>query len=172
MAFGPDHYTRDWDLLRGVCSEWTEIRRRFRLGSKATREQIEAVWDQIFNADKAAWPGIRRIFHELMRDEALARHLEKCYWQELEPWQRRGYTFEELLPVVLYRLCWIVVRNACAWLAYRDTTEHWARFWNTDSLTGELGRAIDDMWKSEGPRDEPLPDNLPSPPTKPGQDPE
>jgi hypothetical protein len=160
MEFGPGHYTRNWDLLACVGAEWTEIRRRFGLGRKATRDQIEAVWDEMFNADKAAWPSIRRLFHELTRDAALAHHLGKCYWKELKTWERRGYTFEEILLVVLYRLLWIVVRNACAWSGFRGKLEHWARFWNTRSLTGELHRAIDDMWESEGPRDQPLPKYL------------
>ena len=94
------------------------------------------------------------------RDEALARHLLKCYWKELKRWERRGYTFEEVLPVALYHLCWTVIRNACTWLTDRGTLEHWARFWNTRNLTETLRRAINDLWASEGPRDAPLPENL------------
>jgi hypothetical protein len=156
--FGPDHYTRDWDLLACVCREWTEIRTRFRLGARATREQIEAVWDEIF-PDREAWPGIRRVFQEMMRDETLVRHLWMC-WTQLPPWDYRGYTFREILPVVLYRLCWVVVRNSCTWSADRGSDEHWARFRNTENLIRELRRAIEDMWESEGPRDARLPDNL------------
>jgi hypothetical protein len=161
MVFGSDHFTRDWDLLACVCAEWTKIRALFGLGPRAPQEQIETVWDEIFNADRDAWPCIRRVFYEMMRDPALALHLSRCYWKELQPWQRRGYTFAEILPVVLSRLCWTVVRNAGAWAASRKKDdEHWARFWNTLNLTRELRRAIEDMWENEGPRDRPLPNHL------------
>lgn len=160
--FGPRHYTRDWDLLACICSEWTEIRTRFRLGARATREQIEDSWDAIFNADRSAWPCIRRVFQELMQDQALKRHLRRCYWALVRegPWAIRGYTFTELLPVVLFRAFLTVVRNACKWLDCQGKLEHWARFWNDRSLTEELRRAIGDMWESEGPCDSPLPDNF------------
>jgi hypothetical protein len=159
-GFGPNHYTRDWDLLAGACREWTEIRRRIGLGSKATQAQIEAVWREIF-AGPTSWPFIRRVFHEMMRDRILACELRRYYWHELQPWELRGFTFEEILAVVLQRLGWVVVRNACTWLNDRGETDvHWARFWNTENLCGELRRAINQEWEREGPRDEPLPDNL------------
>jgi hypothetical protein len=160
MEFGPEHYTRDWELLACVCAEWTQIRARFGLGSRASREQIERFWDEIFNADPQARPCIRRLFREMMEDQLLARHLCRCYWRALRPWERRGYTFEEVLPWAVYRLLWTVVRNSCTWLGFRETSEHWARFWNTPNLTEELRRTINDMWDNEGPRDQPLPANV------------
>ena len=42
----------------------------------------------------------------------MIRHLRKCYWKELEPEERRGYEFEEVLSVALTRVFWTVVRNA------------------------------------------------------------
>jgi hypothetical protein len=150
MGFPDNHYTRAWKLLACVADEWATIRVRFNLGSKATREQIEEVWDAMFNADPADWPCIRRVHGELMRDEALARHLHKCWWEELHPWELKGYEFEEIRPVVLTRLWWQVVRNAEKWLRRQGELTHWARFWNTRNLTEELRRAIKDMEASEG----------------------
>jgi hypothetical protein len=143
-------YTRDWNLLACVADEWATIRARFNLGSKATREQIEAVWDEIFNTNPTDWPCIRRVHYELMRDERLIRHLRKCYWKELKPWERKGYQFEEVLAVVLTRLWWQVVRNAHRWLRFQGKLPHWALFWNTKNLTEELRRSIDDTDACEG----------------------
>jgi hypothetical protein len=150
MEFGPDHCTRDWDLLAGVADEWAAIRARFQLGSKATLEQIEKVWDEIFKANPVAWPHIRRVHHELMRDEALVRHLGTCYWKRLENSERKGYEFKHVLPGVLEKIFLTVVKNAHKWLRSRGELEHWARFWNTRNLTEELRRAIDDLKKREG----------------------
>jgi hypothetical protein len=150
MEFGPDHYTRDWDLLAGVAGEWATIRARFKLGSKATREQIEEHWDEIFKANSTDWPCIRRVHVELMQDPALQRHLTTCYWKRLEDSERKGYKFKQVLPGVLRRIFLTVVRNAHQWLKHRATLEHWARFWNTKNLTKELGREIDYMDEKEG----------------------
>jgi len=150
MDFGDDHYTRDWALLARIVEGWAEIQQRFHLGSKATRKQIEEFWDPIFCNNEMDYPSLRRLHHHLMRDEALIRHLRKCFWKNLKHWQRGGYTFEEVLAATLMRIFWEVVRNAHKWLKSREKLVHWGRFWNDQGLTGHLNRAIQDLEKDEG----------------------
>ena len=94
------------------------MRERFDFGSRKPLRQIEEHWDALFNDDKEAWPAIRRVHHELMRDDALKRHLRSCFFHELEPAERRGYPFAEesrsrsrmsVLATVLTRIFWQVV---------------------------------------------------------------
>lgn len=100
------------------------------------------------------WPAFRRIHHELTRDAALVRHLRKCFFHELKPEERNGYQFAgesrhrgnmSVLPRVLTRIFWQVVRNADSYLKYEGKLQHWARFWTTRNLTTELRRAIHDL---------------------------
>ena len=95
MDFGPDHWAWDWELLKRVAEEWARIREYFKLGSKATREQIEEFWDAIFKEYPADWPNLRQLHQELLQDLPLKRHLGKCYWKILKPKRAEG------LPVPL-----------------------------------------------------------------------
>jgi hypothetical protein len=131
MALGPSHYTRDWKLLASVCKKRTAIRAQFGLGSRATQEQIEAIWDDIFNADAAAWPSIRRVFEEMMRDPDLVRDLRSAWlrMKRSRPWRLRGFLFGEVQPKAVMKLCWTAIRTSCDTVRdSRSKLECWGRF--------------------------------------------
>jgi hypothetical protein len=167
LQFGPDHYTRDWGLLEGIASEWAEIRVQFRLGSKATLEQIKPHAGAILH-DESPWCHVRWVRRELERDAGLSLHLDTCYYQRLKPDERQEYACGKVLPAVLLRLFWTVVRNAGEWSASRrPTDEHWLRIRNTRNLTEELRRAIKDLRRSEAGPEPTRPEGTPEPPRRP-----
>jgi hypothetical protein len=153
MAYDDSQYTRDWDLLKGVKAEWEKLVDRFDALKDPTvpGDRIEAFWDEIFRAEAADSPCIRRVAYEIPRDESLTRHLQVCFYRRLEEIKRRGYKFREVHGEVVKRVLWIVCRNAHRWLRKKDST-HWAFYRNTNNLTKELERTLDYMEKNEGTR--------------------
>jgi hypothetical protein len=153
-VFGATHYTRNWKLLECVGSEWETLRTRHRLGSKATRQQIDAVWDDIIHRFKY----LQQLHRHIFTDNVLHDHLRKCFVRRISLTQRRGFNFERILPVVLMRIFWLVVRTASKTHSrFSAELSYWGRWWTEENLTKELERAIDDLSESEEVRGVQLP---------------
>jgi hypothetical protein len=145
MEFGPDHYTRDWDLLEGVAREWDALRTLHGFKSREPLEKIRRHLDAALD-DKGSWPHIRRVREELERDAHRNLQIDTCFTERLTDDERQEFPFEQVLTAVLLRNFCTVLRNAGKWLARRKPEdEHWMRLRDMQNLTTELRRAIKDL---------------------------
>jgi hypothetical protein len=129
------------------------MRRKYDLGSKAPRKEIEEHWESI----RADWRdqspcSVPLCFSEmLLSDDALSADFERIWKVWIHPSRRRGFHFDEVLPTAVFIIFWRVMKCAHEYQKLPLVPRHgWAnRYWYDKSLRRELDRAIDAMADAE-----------------------
>jgi hypothetical protein len=153
FEIGPDHYTRNWNLLKEVAREWGEISKKYEFWKKVPFDRIERYVDEILAPD-SPWEKIRALRKDIQEDFLLAGSLMFCFQHWLNDRKRQGYSYQEVSPYVLERLFWSVCRNAERWFEERREGDvHWLRIHTKRRLRSELLRAIEDLLSDDLPSD-------------------
>ncbi len=146
--FPPDHWSKDWNLLRRLIVEWDIICKLYGLASAAQIETIDNMLREIFSPDEHGnypYPAIREFYYRLASDPIFQGSVVK----NLPPDKSRGLRFMDFYPIIVQYCVFLVLRSAKEWEKKHAGSTHWARFWSKKFFAKTVERSICYYLKSQ-----------------------